>query len=182
MADALNANVPGSGSAQGGPACRVKIRRQLNPNRCNKYVTVAWVTSAPYSRQGLRSRPKARSCSVAANARGRLYNLNSKLNVVVRIDLDHSKALVMAKGHITIHSVNALYVVVKRANSLKEGLDVKLDISQAWVDDEALEMLHTASETHHLPAKIDPKQAPCTISVLAPRREHTPARPALIAA
>jgi hypothetical protein len=109
--------------------------------------------------------------------------LNSKLNIVVRVDLDRAKALVIAKGHITVHSVNALYVVVKRANSLREGLDLKLDISHARVDEEALEMLHTASETHHLPARIDPQQAPCTISVLAPRRrEHAPAGRALIAA
>ncbi|TLM85758.1 hypothetical protein [Pseudarthrobacter sp. NamE5] len=111
--------------------------------------------------------------------------MNSKLNVVVRVDLDHARAQVIAKGHITVHSVNALYVVVKRANSLKEGLDVELDVSHAHVDREALEMLHTASESHHLPQKIDPQQAPCTISVLAPRRvtsELRAQRPALIAA
>lgn len=108
--------------------------------------------------------------------------MNSKLNIAVRINLDHAKAVVIAKGHVTVHSVNALYVVVKRANSLREGLDVKLDITQARVDDEALEMLNTASETHHLPARIDPQQAPCSIHVLAPHREHTPARRALIAA
>ena len=103
--------------------------------------------------------------------------MNSKLNIVVRVDLDHSKAQVIAKGHITIHSVNALYVVAKRANSLKGGLDLELDISSALVDEEALEMLRTASETRHLPAKIDPDQAPCTISVLAHRRHprHTAA-------
>jgi hypothetical protein len=107
--------------------------------------------------------------------------LNSKLNIVVRIDLDHAKALVIAKGHITIHSVNALYVVVKRANSLRKGLDLELDVSHARVDDEALEMLHTASDTHQLPVRIDPQQEPCTISVLAPRREQSSAR-TLIAA
>ena len=114
-----------------------------------------------------------------SQCRGRLYNLNSKLNIVVRVDLDHAKAQVIAKGHVTVHSVNALYVVVKRANSLREGLGVELDISHARVDQEALEMLHASSETHHLPAKIDPQQAPCTISVLAPRaaarRAHSPA-------
>ncbi|MDE8668192.1 hypothetical protein PY310_06280 [Pseudarthrobacter sp. H3Y2-7] len=102
--------------------------------------------------------------------------MNSKLNIVVRVDLDHAKALVIAKGHITIHSVNALYVVVKRANSLREGLDLELDLSRARVDHEALEMLHTASNTHQLPVRIDPQQAPCTISVLAPRREPAAAR------
>lgn len=88
----------------------------------------------------------------------------------------------IAKGHITVHSVNALYVVVKRANSLREGLDLKLDLTHAWVDDEALDMLQNASVTHHLPARIDPQQAPCTISVLAARREQAPARRELIAA
>ncbi|WP_459790543.1 hypothetical protein [Arthrobacter sp. AD-310] len=95
--------------------------------------------------------------------------MNSKLNIVVRIDLDQARAKVVAKGHITVHSVNALYVVAKRANSLKEGLDLELDISHARVDEAALEMLQASSETHHLPVKIDPQQAPCTISVLAPR-------------
>jgi len=100
--------------------------------------------------------------------------LNSKLNIVVRVDLDHSKAQVIAKGHITIHSVNALYVVAKRANSLRGGLDLELDVSSALVDEEALDMLHAASKTRHLPAKIDPDQAPCTISVLAERRHPRP--------
>jgi hypothetical protein len=108
--------------------------------------------------------------------------LNSKLNIVVRVDLDHAEALVIAKGHITVHSVNALYVVVKRAHSLRKGLDLKLDISHAWVDDEALEMLQTAANTQHLPVMIDPQQAPYTISVLAPRREHVSPGRALIAA
>ena len=100
--------------------------------------------------------------------------MNSKLNIVVRIDLDHSKAQVIAKGHITIHSINALYVVAKRANSLRGGLDLELDISSAWVDPDALDMLHAASETRQLPAMIDPDQAPCTISVLAERRHLRP--------
>ncbi|NUT69610.1 hypothetical protein [Pseudarthrobacter sp. C4D7] len=107
--------------------------------------------------------------------------MNSKLNIVVRVDLDHCKAQVIAKGHITIHSINALYVVAKRANSLKGGLDLELDISSAWVDQEALDMLRTASETRHLPARIDPDQARCTISVLADRRQSRTA-PARLAA
>ena len=107
--------------------------------------------------------------------------MNSKLNILVRVDLDHARAQVIAKGHITVHSVQALYVVVKRANSLKQGLDLELDITNAWVDDEALEQLKDCSRTHHLPMKIDPQQQPCNVSVLAPR---TPAAAgaALIAA
>lgn len=116
-----------------------------------------------------------------SQCRGRLYNLNSKLNIVVRVDLDHSKAKVIAKGHITVHSINALYVVAKRANSLKGGLDLELDISGAWVDEEALDMLRSASESRQLPAMIDPDQQPCTISVLAGRRHPRPAATRLAA-
>jgi hypothetical protein len=57
-----------------------------------------------------------------------------------------------------------------------------LDISHAVVDDEALEQLQACSDTHHLPAMIDPSQRTCTISVLAPRRQHTTSRPELLAA
>lgn len=95
--------------------------------------------------------------------------MNSKLNILVRVDLDHARAQVIAKGHITVHSVQALYVVVKRANSLKQGLDLELDISHARIDDEALRQLQDCSRTHHLPTKIDPQQQPCNVSVLAPR-------------
>ena len=107
--------------------------------------------------------------------------MNSKLNIVVRVDLDHSTAKVIAKGHITVHSINALYVVAKRANSLKGGLDLELDISGAWVDEEALDMLRSASESRQLPAMIDPDQQPCTISVLAGRRHPRPAATRLAA-
>lgn len=108
--------------------------------------------------------------------------MNSKLSILVRVDLDHARAQVVAKGHITVHSVQALYVVVKRANSLKQGLDLELDITHALVDDEALEQLQDCSRTHHLPAKIDPQQQSCTISVLAPRAASTAAGTLLIAA
>lgn len=107
--------------------------------------------------------------------------MNSKLNILVRVDLDHARAQVIAKGHITVHSVQALYIVVKRANSLKQGLDLELDISHARVDDAALEQLQDCSRTHHLPVKIDPQQQSCTISVLAPRPAAAAGAPLLAA-
>ena len=96
--------------------------------------------------------------------------MTEKLNILVRVDLDHARAQVLAQGHVTVHSIQALYVVVKRANSLKEGLDLELDITKAHVDPEALEQLQDCSRTHHLPAKIDPHQSHCSIHVLPPRR------------
>ena len=107
--------------------------------------------------------------------------MTEKLNVLVRVDLDHAKAQVLAKGHVTVRNVQALYVVVKRANALKEGLDLELDMRAAHVDPEALKQLEACSKTHHLPAKIDPRQSHCTLSVLPPR-PAAPHRSQLLAA
>jgi hypothetical protein len=38
--------------------------------------------------------------------------------VLVRVDLDCAQARVAAQGHVTVQSVQALYAVMKRANSL----------------------------------------------------------------
>jgi outer membrane protein W len=100
--------------------------------------------------------------------------LNSKLNIVVRVDLDRARAQVIAKGHVTVHSVNAIYVVAKRANALKQNLQLELDVSHASVDREALEMLQASSQQHHLPVRVDPQQSDCTISVLAPMHQYHP--------
>lgn len=100
--------------------------------------------------------------------------MNSKLNIVVRVDLDRARAQVIATGHVTVHSVNAIYVVARRANALKQNLRLELDVSHASVDREALEMLQASSQQHHLPVRVDPQQAACTISVLAPEREYRP--------
>jgi len=94
--------------------------------------------------------------------------LNDKLRVLVRLDLDCGQAEVAAQGHVTAKSLQALYVVVKRANHLKEGLRLVVDVSNAWVEPAALEQLQECSASHHLPAAIDPLQSECKISVLAP--------------
>jgi hypothetical protein len=96
--------------------------------------------------------------------------LTDKLNILVRVDLDHARAQVLTKGHVTVHSIQALYVVVKRANSLKEGLNLELDMRAAHVDPEAMEQLRMCSRTHHLPARIDPSQSHCTLRVLPPTK------------
>jgi len=94
--------------------------------------------------------------------------LNDKLKVLVRLDLDCGQAEVAAQGHVTAQSLQALYVVVKRANHLKEGLRLVVDVSHARVEPAAMEQLQACSESHHLPASIDPLKSECNISVLAP--------------
>jgi hypothetical protein len=97
--------------------------------------------------------------------------LNDKLRVLVRVDLDCGQAEVAAQGHVTAQSIQALYVVVKRANHLKEGLDVVVDVSHAKVDTAALEQLRECSKTHHLPTSIDPFQSECKLRIVAPTAE-----------
>jgi hypothetical protein len=107
--------------------------------------------------------------------------LTEKLSILVRLDFDRAKAQVLAKGHVTVHSVQALYVVVKRANALRRNLVLEVDMRHARVDPEALRQLETCSETRHLPVRFDPQQTPCTLSILPPRHavhpgSHAPAR------
>ncbi|GAA4050427.1 hypothetical protein GCM10023063_42770 [Arthrobacter methylotrophus] len=94
--------------------------------------------------------------------------MNDKLSILVRVDLDCSQARVAAQGHVTARSIQALYVVLKRANALMEGLALEIDMTRARVEPAALQQLHACSQSHHLPAYIDPFQADCRLSILAP--------------
>ncbi|RNL57383.1 hypothetical protein [Arthrobacter oryzae] len=94
--------------------------------------------------------------------------MHEKLKVLVRLDLDGGEAEVAAHGHVTEQSVQALYVVMKRANHLREGLRLVVDVSHARVERAALEQLQACSESRHLPASIDPLQSDCQLRVLAP--------------
>ncbi|PVZ61283.1 hypothetical protein C9424_01915 [Arthrobacter sp. H-02-3] len=108
--------------------------------------------------------------------------MNHKLRVLVRLDLDCGQAEVAAQGHVTARSLQALYVVVKRANHLKEGLHLVLDISHARVEPAALEQLRECSASHHLPPAIDPLQSECQLSILAPAENAPAPRPRRLAA
>lgn len=99
--------------------------------------------------------------------RGEVF-LNHKLKVLVRLDLECGEAQVAAQGHVTAQSIQALYVVMKRANHLRQGLQLVVDVSHARVEPSALEQLRECSETHHLPRSIDPLQSECNVRVLAP--------------
>lgn len=68
----------------------------------------------------------------------------------------------------TAKSIQALYVVAKRANALMDGLAVEIDVARASVDAAALEQLRSCSQSRHLPAHIDPAQTDCRLSILAP--------------
>ena len=105
--------------------------------------------------------------SVAARTEGRGM-MNDKLSILVRVDLDGAQAMVAAQGHVTTQSVQALYVVAKRANDLMADLALEIDVTGARVDPDALEQLKACAQSHHLPAKIDPFQANCRLRILAP--------------
>jgi hypothetical protein len=94
--------------------------------------------------------------------------MNDKLSVLVRVDLECAQAQVAARGHVTVQNIQALYVVVKRANALLDGLVTEVDVSNAKVDPVALEQLRASSRSHHLPQRIDPLQAECRFSIVGP--------------
>ena len=94
--------------------------------------------------------------------------VTSKIQVLVRIDRDSARVRVQVRGAVTGRNVQALYVVARRANSLMPTLALILDVSHAHVAGDALEELHSCSKEGHLPARIDPLQSDCRISVLDP--------------
>ena len=112
--------------------------------------------------------------SVAATTEGRGM-MNYKLSILVRVDLDGAQATVAAQGRVTAQSIQALYVIAKRANDLMAGLALEVDVTRARVDPDALDQLHACSRSRHLPAKIDPVQAECRLRILAPLDGSIPA-------
>ena len=108
--------------------------------------------------------------------------MTDKLNVLVRVDIDCARAKIAAQGRVTTQSLQALYVVLKRANSLMEGLALEIDVTRARVEPDALKQLRACSQSHHRPAHIDPFQADCKLSILAPEDSLTTMRKARLAA
>lgn len=104
---------------------------------------------------------------------GRRSMTTDKLTVLVRVDLDGAWARVAAQGHVTTQSVQGLYPVMKRANSLVAGLTLEIDLTRAQTEPDALELLNACSRSHHLPAEVDPNQSEYRINILAP--EDAPA-------
>ncbi|WP_211882116.1 hypothetical protein [Pseudarthrobacter albicanus] len=95
--------------------------------------------------------------------------MSDRLKVLVRVDLDGSRAQIAARGHVTAHSLQGLYTVMKRANSLGAGLALEIDMTHARVEPDALEQLRACGRSHHLPGHIDPLQSDCRFSILTPR-------------
>jgi hypothetical protein len=94
--------------------------------------------------------------------------MDHKLRVLVRLDIDGGTAWIEVGGNVTARSVQALYVVAKRANALMQDLNVVLDLRRARVGQDPLEALQRCAEAGLLPPVIDPAQAPCSLSILSP--------------
>ena len=94
--------------------------------------------------------------------------MNTKIHVLVRIDPDGARARLLVRGEVTAGSVQALYVLARRANSLVPALALVLDVSGAQVSPNALEELHARAVAAHLPVRIDPPQSVCRLIIPAP--------------
>lgn len=95
--------------------------------------------------------------------------MNEKLRVLVSVDLDGAKAQVKTQGHVTVQSIQGLYDVMKRADSLVPGLALELDMTLADVEPQAMEELRGCARSHHLPLQVDPFQRDYRFSILAPK-------------
>jgi hypothetical protein len=94
--------------------------------------------------------------------------MNHKLRVLVRLDLDGVSANIEVRGNVTHRSIQALYVVAKRVNSLLSNMALVFDLSHAHVEPEALAALHSCSRTRHLPAAVDPEQSNYRLRIIKP--------------
>ena len=63
----------------------------------------------------------------------------------------------------TTESVQALYVLARRANSLVPALALVLDVSGTQVSPDALEELPACSGAAHLPVRINPPRSGNTV-------------------
>jgi hypothetical protein len=95
--------------------------------------------------------------------------VNEKLRVLVSVDLDGAKAQVKTQGHVTVQSIQGLYDVMKRADSLVPGLALELDMTLADVEPLAMEELRGCARSHHLPLQVDPLQRDYRFSILTPK-------------
>jgi hypothetical protein len=108
--------------------------------------------------------------------------VNEKLRVLVSVDLDGAKAQVKTQGHVTVQSIQGLYDVMKRADSLVPGLALELDMTLADVEPLAMEELRGCARSHHLPLQVDPLQRDYRFSILTPKiKASTTAAPTLAA-
>ncbi|MFJ5692851.1 hypothetical protein ACIP9X_03230 [Arthrobacter sp. NPDC093125] len=92
-----------------------------------------------------------------------------KLKVLVRLDLDGSLAQVIAQGHITAESLQGLYPVMKRTKSMSSAARLEIDLTRAHIEPDALNQLRACSESHHLPADVDPLQSNYTLRLVLPQ-------------
>jgi len=95
--------------------------------------------------------------------------VNEKLRVLVSVDLDGAKAQVKTQGHVTVQSIQGLYDIMKRADSLVPGVALELDMTLADVEPQAMEELRGCARSHHLPLQVDPLQRAYRFSIVAPR-------------
>jgi len=95
--------------------------------------------------------------------------MTDKLRLLVRMDVDGAQVRIAARGRVTSQSLHALYLVVKRANTLMHSLALDVDVTGARVDTAALEELQLCSKAHHLPFADWSQQSDINIHIRSSR-------------
>ncbi|AFR27024.1 MULTISPECIES: hypothetical protein [Micrococcaceae] len=101
---------------------------------------------------------------------------SDKLSVVVRVDVDGELIQIAATGRVTTLSLQGLYPVVQRTKSLGGGLGVEMDLTQATIDEDALDQLQGYAALHEVPVRLPAEFG--NVTALAPRILQTTSRAA----
>jgi len=112
---------------------------------------------------------------VAARMKGSTL-ASDKLSVIVRVDVDGEQIQIAATGRVTTSSLQGLYPVVQRTKSLGGGLGVEMDLSQATIDQDALDQLQGYAALHAVPVRLAPDFG--NVTALSPRAPRTTSRAA----
>lgn len=101
---------------------------------------------------------------------------SEKLSVVVRVDVDGEQIQIAATGRVTTSSLKGLFPVVQRTKSLGGGLGIEMDLSQATVDEDALQELKGYAALHAVPVRFAPDLS--NVTALPSRSRQTISRAA----
>ncbi|NKX53930.1 hypothetical protein HGG74_05120 [Arthrobacter sp. E918] len=91
-----------------------------------------------------------------------------KLRVVVRFDLGCETARIKVLGKVDLHTLTALYSLIRRTNSIRPNLRLEVDLSKASAEAEALADLHQSCDSGRLPEQVDPARGKCHLRVVDP--------------
>lgn len=92
----------------------------------------------------------------------------SKLKILIRLDVDMTRAHIQVRGRVTERNLGVVYAVARRTSTIINGLAVVLDLRHAAVGMKPLGELRSASRSGQLPSATGSESTPCLLEILEP--------------